>query len=187
MAQHEHISEFIAGTELTSIEGSPLWRHFYSAAAKIYSGTLSYASWGGGFFTLHRQLPPVAKYGVTAYPSFDLPVTATVSQLTADWTRFLDVVPGKVLRQTAIDEIGIPAEEGAYADPWAWNNQHGVQDNEVQARWFEAACDAAATAHLRGIFFWNANLIDNPEQPFPSLVKFENRPNSEAAIRDCGH
>ena len=56
----------------------------------------------------------------------------------------------------------------------------------MQARWFEAACAAAVTAHMRAIFFWNVNLIDDPEQPFASLVKFEGRPESEAAIRNCG-
>lgn len=74
-------------------------------------------------------------------------------------------VPAPVLRRTAIDEVGIPAEAGAYADPWAWNNQHGAEDDQVQARWFEAVCDAATAAHMRAIYFWTVNLIDNPEDP----------------------
>jgi hypothetical protein len=109
-----------------------------------------------------------------------------VAQLTAAWTAFLNTAPVSTLRRTAIDEIGIPAEVGAYADPWAWNGQHGTQDDQVQARWFEAACDSAIATHIRAIFFWNVNLIDNPIHPFTSLVKFEGRPESESAIRNCG-
>lgn len=186
LAAQEHVGEFIVGTELTNLEGSPEWPQFFSQASTIYPGILSYATWGGNFFSQHPHLPPIADYGVTTYPAVDLPDSATVAQLTAAWTSYLDPAPAAVLERTAINEVGIPAEAGAYADPWAWNNQHGTQDDQVQARWFEAACDAAVAAHMRAIFFWNANLIDNPEHPFPSLVKFEGRPDSEAAIRNCG-
>lgn len=186
LAAREKVGEFIVATELANLEGSAEWPAFYRQASSIYPGLLSDASWGGNFFSPHRILPPVADFGVTAYPHVSLPARATVAQLTAAWTSFLDQVPASVLRRTAIDEIGIPAEVGAYTHPWAWNNQHGRQDDQVQARWFEAACAAAVAAHMRGIFFWNVNLVDDPQHPFASLVKFEARPASEAAIRNCG-
>jgi hypothetical protein len=186
LAAESNVHEFIVGTELSNFEGSAEWPRFFNDASAIYPGILSYASWGGNFFSSHRQLPPVADYGVTAYPSVKLPDSATVAQLTAAWTAFLNTAPVSTLRRTAIDEIGIPAEVGAYADPWAWNGQHGTQDDQVQARWFEAACDSAIATHIRAIFFWNVNLIDNPIHPFTSLVKFEGRPESESAIRNCG-
>jgi hypothetical protein len=186
LAAKENVGEFVAGTELATLEGSRQWRWFFKDASAVYPGQLSYASWGGNFFSSHRALPPVSEYGVTAYPDIRLPDSATVAQLTAAWTSFLHRAPASVLMQTAIDEIGIPAEAGAYERPWAWNNQHGPQDDQVQARWFEAACAAAAAAHMRGIYFWNVNLIDDPDHPYASLVKFEGRPESEAAIRNCG-
>lgn len=186
LAAQDNVAEFVVGTELSNFEGSPQWPRFFSGASSIYSGMLSYATWGGNFFSSHRQLPPITDYGVTAYPDVYLPGNASVVQLTAAWTSFLTAAPASVLRRTAIDEIGIPAEMDAYAHPWAWNGQHGSQDDQVQARWFEAACDAAIAEHMRAIFFWNANLIDNPAHPFSSLVKFEGRSASEAAIRSCG-
>jgi hypothetical protein len=186
LAAANHVTEFVVGTELASIEGSPEWPWFFAVAGTFYHGILSYATWGDNFFSSHRRLPPIANYGVTAYPAVHLPETATVAQLTAAWVSFLDIAPASVRQQTAIDEIGIPAEAGAYADPWEWNNQHGVQDDEVQARWFTAACNAAVEAHMRAIFFWNVNLIDNPASPYSSLVKLEGRPASAAAIRNCG-
>jgi hypothetical protein len=186
LAARQDVTEFIVGTELANLEGSVQWRGFFRAASRVYPGQLSYATWGGNFFSPHRALPPVAEYGVTAYPDIHLPDSASVTQLTAAWTSFLHRAPAAVLQRTAIDEIGIPAEAGAYRDPWAWNNQHGRQDDQVQARWFEAACAAAVAAHMRAIFFWNVNLIDDPEHPYASLVKIEGRPQSEAAIRNCG-
>jgi hypothetical protein len=192
LAQQERVSEFIVGTETAAIEGSPLWKGFFTQAGKIYSGTLSYATWGGspasgGFFSSKRVLPPIGLYGVTAYPSVSLPAGASLSQLTAAWVKFLRTAPESVLRRTAIDEIGIPAAVGSYSDPWNWNDATGTPDDQVQANWFEAACDAAVAAHLRAIYFWNVNLSDNPENDdlFASAVRFEDRTASEAAIRSC--
>lgn len=127
LAAREKVGEFIAGTELANLEGSPEWRPFFRAASRIYPGELSYATWGGNFFSPRRALPPVADYGVTAYPDIHLPDSASVAQLTAVWTSFLRQAPAAVLQRTAIDEIGIPAEAGAYQHPWAWNNQHGTR------------------------------------------------------------
>jgi len=191
LAQSEHVGEFIVGTETATIEGSPLWRGFFSQAAKTYDGTLSYATWGGspqagGFFSAKRALSPGGLYGATAYPSVSLPSSAPVSRLTSAWESFLKTVPAPVLRRTAIDEVGIPAADGAYTDPWEWNNVTGQPDDEVQARWFQAACAAAEQEHMRAIYFWNVNLTDNPgDDLFASAVRFEGRSASEAAIRAC--
>lgn len=191
LAQAEHVGEFVVGTEMASIEGSPLWRGYFEQAAKVYHGTLSYATWGGnpragGFFSAKRALSPGGLYGVTAYPSVRLPPDASVARLTRAWQSFLKTVPARVLRRTAVDETGIPAADGAYAAPWEWNHVTGQPDDEVQAHWFRAACAAAEREHMRAIYFWNVNLSDNPASGvFSSAVRFEGRPASEAAIRAC--
>jgi hypothetical protein len=192
LAQSERVGEFVTGTETASVEGSPLWRGFYDRAFQIYGGTLSYATWGGssragGFFSAKRALNvPAQLYGVTAYPSISLPPTATVSALTGGWKSFLATVPETVLRRTAIDEVGIPANDGMYADPWNWNAVTGTPDDRIQANWFAAACAAAEQEHLRAIYFWNVNLSDNPGlSTFASAERFEGRSASEAAIRGC--
>ncbi|MBO0805955.1 MAG: hypothetical protein J2P25_23150 [Nocardiopsaceae bacterium] len=194
LAASEHVGEFVVGTETASIEGSPLWHGFFTRAAALYHGTLSYATWGGspqagGFFSAKRALPPVGRtglYGATAYPSVSLPSDAPVSKLTSAWESFLAHAPARVLRRTALDEVGIPAADGMYADPWEWNHVTGRPDDEVQARWFLAACAAAEREHMRAIYFWNVNLSDNPGAGlFASAVRFEGRPAAEAAIRSC--
>jgi hypothetical protein len=190
VAQSEGVTEFVAGTERTTLAASPRWGWLLGHAAESYDGTLSYAQWGGepgdgGYFYGDGYLMPVSQYGVTAYPNVNLPATATAGQLAGAWEAYLSrQVPAPVLRRTAIDEAGIPAEAGAYRHPWDWPG-HGRPDDQVQARWFTAACTAAAAEHLRGIWFWNAALEDNPAGPPSSPVSFEDRPASEAAIRSC--
>ena len=127
LAARQDVTEFIVGTEAADLEGSVQWRGFFRRAGGLYPGRLSYAAWGGNFFSPRRALPPVADYGVTAYPDIHLPDSASVAQLTRAWTSFLRQAPAAVLQRTAIDEIGIPAEAGAYQRPWAWNNQHGTR------------------------------------------------------------
>ncbi len=190
LAQEDNVHEFIVGTELPGVEGSPLWAEFFNKAGQMYQGILSYAAWGGnpgqgGFFSPGRRLMPVTYYGVTAYPNVYLPPSASAGQLTQAWEKFLQIAPPSVLQLTAIDEVGIPAAVGAYHAPWAWNNVKGATDDQVQARWFDAVCAAAGREHMRAIFFWNANLADDPANPFASPVKFEARPAAEAAIRNC--
>lgn len=191
LAQREHVSEFVAGTEMASVDGNPQWGTFFGWARRLYRGALSYATWGGrpgvgGYFSSPGWgLPPVKYYGVTAYPSIRLPASASVARLTSAWLAFLRHEPGSVLRRTAIDEIGIPAVAGAYLDPWQWGGLKGPADDQIQARWFDAVCRAAGAEHMRGIYFWSADLIDDPAHPFPSLVKFEARSASETAIRTC--
>jgi hypothetical protein len=193
LAEDEGVSEFVVGTEMASVDQSPLWGNFFKQAAKIYKGSLSYASWGGrsdtdsgGFFDTHRVELPTADLGATAYPPIDLPSDASVGALTRAWEKFLTAhTPDSVLRRTAIDEIGIPALAGSYDDPWQWDSLTGTADPTVQARWFQAACAAVTAEHMRGIYFWSEPLNDNPAKPFDSLVGFLGRPASLAAIKSC--
>lgn len=191
VAQQNDVREFVAGTERTTIEGNPLWRRFFTQAASVYHGTLSYASWGGrpGYGGVLggslSELPPVSDYGLTAYPEVPLPADAPQDQVTAAWEAFLRHLPANIRYRTALDEVGIPASARAYRQPWGWDTYSGAADNEVQARWFTAVCTAAAAEHLRGIWFFAAFLDDNPARPYPGLAKFEHRPASEAAIKTC--
>jgi hypothetical protein len=191
LAQAEHVSAFAAGTEMASIDGSPLWKQFFTSAAKLYKGALSYATWGGrpglgGFFGSKTwPLPPTSLIGVTAYPSVKLPPTASVASLTKAWATFLKFKPPAVLHRTALDEVGIPALDGAYTDPWQWINPKGTKNPAIQANWFDAACRAAGAVGITAIYFWDVNLVDDPANPYPSPVKFEANPAAENAIRTC--
>jgi len=191
LAHRDHVSEFIAGTEMASIDQSPLWGGFFTKAKRLYHGILSYASWGGlnrhgGFFSSRRQLLPLAYFGASAYPAIDLPPTVSVARLTRAWLAFLRQAPERLLHLTAIDEIGIPAVAGAYRDPSQWDGLVGAKlDPAIQVNWYKAACRAADLVHVRAIYFWDAVLSSDPAGRHPSLEGFEGHPASEAAIRSC--
>jgi len=191
LAQRDHVSEFIAGTEMASIDQSPLWGGFFAKAARDYHGILSYASWGGspelgGFFSSRRLLLPLKYFGASAYPPIDLPPTASVAQLKRAWLAFLRQAPESLLHVTALDELGIPEVAGAYKDPYQWNGLNGATpDPAIQANWYKAACQAADQVHVRAIYFWSAVLSSDPANAGSSLVGFEDHPATEAAIRSC--
>jgi hypothetical protein len=191
LAQRDHVSEFVAGTEMASIDQSPLWGGFFAKAARLYRGILSYASWGGksgagGFFSPQPGLLPLRYLGASAYPPINLAATASVAQLTKAWVAFLRRAPEWVLQLTAIDEAGIPAVAGAYRDPYQWDGLgHAKPDLAVQANWYRAACQAADLVHVRALYFWSAVLSSNPASAQSSLVGFEGHPATEAAIRSC--
>jgi hypothetical protein len=191
LAQRDHVSEFVAGTEMASIDQSPLWGGFFANAARLYRGILSYASWGGksgsgGFFSPRRVLLPLQYFGASAYPPVNLPATASVAQLTQAWVAFLRRAPEPLLHLTAIDETGIPTVAGAYHDPYRWDGLgHVPPDPAVQANWYRAACQAADLVRVRAIYFWGAVLSSDPASAQASLVGFEDHPATEAAIRSC--
>jgi hypothetical protein len=191
LAQTDHVTEFIAGNEHTSIEANPGWQSFYTQSARIYQGVLSYATWGGrpdyaGVTDGQLdQLPPVQDWGITAYPIVDLPASAPQASVTGDWETYLRHIPSWALHRMALDEIGIPAAAGAYKQPWNWAAFNGAADDTVQARWFIAACTAARDLGMRGVWFFAVFLDDDPAHPYPGLAKFEDRPASVTAIRTC--
>jgi hypothetical protein len=191
LAQRDHVSEFVAGTEMASIDQSPLWGGFFAEAAREYRGILSYANWGGGperggFFSTRRDLLPLKYFGASAYPPIDLPPTASVAQLKQAWVAFLRQAPESLLRVTALDELGIPEVAGAYKDPYEWDGLAGATpDPAIQANWYKAACQAADLVHVRAIYFWSAVLSSDPANARSSLVGFEDHPATEAAIRSC--
>jgi hypothetical protein len=191
LARRARVSEFVVGTEMASVDQSPLWNNFFRRAGRIYKGILSYASWGGrgvygGFFDKGAVRLPTVALGATAYPPIYLTPSASVNALTKAWEAFLTkYTPSSVLRRTSIDEMGIPAVSGSYHDPWVWTGLTGPANPVIQARWYEAACRAATAEHLRGLYFWSMPLNSDPANPYPSLVGWEGRPASIAAIMSC--
>ena len=118
------------------------------------------------------------------YPGLYLPPSATVSQIVAGWDRVFRGMSGPTLYRTALDEVGIRATDGAYYHPSLWG-VGGKLDETVQARWFTAACEVVQQYHLRGIYFWNVNLADDPAHPpFPSPPTFEGK-TAAKSIRGC--
>jgi hypothetical protein len=193
LAQRYHVAEVVVGTELADLEKvapKAQWEAFLHKVSSVYRGQLSYTTWEGHYwYAAGRALPPIRSYGLAAYPDFTIPGVQcprnpTVAQLVSKWMQQFSTVPSWLRTHTTIDELGIPAGCGAFRRPWNWNITYSP-DQIVQARWFTSACIAVARLGLRGIYFWNLNLADNPYQPGRSLTSFAGKVGA-GAIRRCG-
>jgi hypothetical protein len=181
LAQRLHVREFVVGTELHGLNTSPYWGSFLENVRKVYHGIVSVGSFQNQYY--RGQLLPVADYGVDPYPDIDLPDSATVSQLTAAWEALFARVPATVREQTMMEEVGFIAEDGAYQWPQQWFRREPV-NWRMQARWFTAACRTVARWHMRGIYFYEMPLEENPASPESFPAYFEGRPAARA-IRGC--
>ena len=61
--------------------------------------------------------------------------------------------------------MGIAAAPGAFRQPYVTHWPVTRVDVTVQAQWFSAACQAAATEHLGGVYFWSLTLSAEPGGP----------------------
>jgi len=192
LAQEKHVPEFVVGTELADLEKAATkrqWRMFVTAVRSVYHGQITYAAWESHYYrAAKRALPPIRPYGLAAYPDFTFhtvhcPDNPSVTQLVRKWMKQFSTVPAWLRTNTTIDELGIPAGCGAWRTPWNWNRSY-PPDQAAQARWFTSACMAVARLGLRGVYFWNVNLADNPYYPSKSLTSFEGKEGAQA-IRGC--
>jgi 4-amino-4-deoxy-L-arabinose transferase-like glycosyltransferase len=184
VAQRLHAGTFVVGTELKGLYGSPEWRGFLARVHHVYHGTVSYSSWQDQYYAQPGLLPPTFVTGVDPYPIVHAGPTATVSQLVAAWDTYFSTVPASVRERTIMQEVGIAARANAYPHPSKWGKP-GPYNRQVQVRWFTAACKVAAKYHMRGIYFYEVNLLDDPANPLPFPAFFEGNRAASAAIRGC--
>jgi hypothetical protein len=182
-AQSLGVREFVAATEMHYLNASPLWSSFFARMAAVYHGTISYAIWDYDYFPPLTHLPSLKYLGMDMYWHMqNLPANATLSQVTQAWQTLLNEMPASVLRRTAIDETGIEARAGAYANP-PLLALPGKFSEEVQVNWFTAACTTVHLYHMRGVFFWKVDLTDNPAFPASSMSTFEGRKAADVISR----
>ncbi|MEY9909164.1 hypothetical protein ABIA35_005399 [Catenulispora sp. MAP12-49] len=184
VAKAQDAEEFVVGTELDAfINSATQWRQVVADGQARFGGLITYASTWNTWD--HAQVPSaVPGVGVDAYPPVHLPDSATVDQLSAAWTAWLKNRPASVLAQTAIQELGIPAQAGVYANPGAWGGATAAIEPQVQVNWFTAACDSARALHMRGLYFWmldsNANTANAASYPSGSFIG-----RGDSAIKTC--
>jgi hypothetical protein len=181
LAQRLHVREFVLGTELHGLNSSPYWSSFLDRVRKVYHGIVSVSSFQGQYY--RGQLLPLTDYGMDPYPDIKLPDSATIGQLTAAWEAQFARVPATVRERTMIEEVGFIAEDGAYQWPQQWFRREPV-NWRMQARWFTAACRTVARWQMRGIYFYEMPLEEDPAHPMSFPAYFEGRPAARA-IKGC--
>jgi hypothetical protein len=149
MAQRNGIPRLYVGAEFQEFGTSPLWTKLDNALRRKFKGALAYANNG------HQLRRGTGGKGVQlsadSYPDMTkMPANATVARLTKAWEAWDRAMP----RGTVLSEVGIAAVTGAYHKPWFNKWKHPKINTTVQARWFTAACRAAAATHMGGIYFW---------------------------------
>jgi hypothetical protein len=164
LAQQDSVNYFDIGVELDSlVDYSSAWANLDEYAAGIYHGEIDYADnwsdWQEG-----EAYAPAAHMGVDAYPEIDLPNDAPVSELTTAWEDFLEHRSSSVLQNTVIQEVGIAAGSGAYQHPAAFADVGSTLIPSIQINWFAAACDAAKSLGLPGIYYWDVDSYADPAQ-----------------------
>ena len=141
MAQKYHISEYVIGTEMKELTPDKGLTPFLARAGKVFMGQISYTQWKGIYFAPENALPPTNLTGVDMYEALNLPVSASAAAVTAAYERFFADMPASLLARTAIQETGIEARDGAYANPPNLRTA-GSLDESVQYNWFIAGCEA---------------------------------------------
>ena len=86
-------------------------------------------------------------------------------ELTAAWVSWLHNQPESVLRRTVLQEVGLAAVSGAYAEPAKTAPPGATLDVAIQDKWFAAACAAVQQTDMAGIYFYAVNSTDHPGTP----------------------
>ena len=184
LAQQDSVNYFDIGVELDSlvIDNSE-WSSLDEYAAGIYHGEIDYSdNWSD--WLLAQSPEPAANIGVDAYPDLDLPNDTSVSELTTAWEKWLEQRSYSVLENTVIQEVGIEAADGAYYHPAAFDDTGSELNSSIQINWFDAACGAARSLDMPGIYFWDVDSYAEPALgPTAQAGSFIGR--GDQAIKAC--
>lgn len=192
MAQSGHVDSLAIASELDSISAAKQWSVIIDRAKAIYKGSMSFDySWD---IPSTKTWKPGTSLAIDAYPQIaDGSIAQTPAQLLGQWNRLLHgnrdyAIPH--IAEVVIDEIGIPAQVGAYLRPsvGALPRAGHPFNQSVQVRWFTAACAFMKQHGLRGIYYWGpwmgsrgGSLLTSPDPAHPTNIQ----PAARAAIRRC--
>jgi hypothetical protein len=188
LSQQLKVQYFAISTELDSLSKKPNWSSVIWSAKRYYKGPLIFTvPWHPGQVT-HAGTTP----GLDAYQGVVAPINATPAQLLAGWNYAAtksDRLPFR-LSTASIDEVAIPAQDGAYPTPWVSSLPLSTNpfDQSIQANWYSMACSFFKMHRMQGIYFWGV-FYDNGAQavlttPGPGLTQ-EIQPDSVAVIKHC--
>ena len=184
VAQEYRINEYVIGTEMNDLTPDPQWPAFLAKSAEVYAGQITYTANDNRYFPPVTQLPPTQLTGVDMYESLRAASSAPLATVAAVYEAYFAEMPSSLLSRTAIQETGIEARFGAYANPPNLERT-GPLDEAIQYNWFMAGCETVKRFHLRGIFFWKVDLADYPvTHPASSLSTFEGK-SGAVAIGKC--
>ena len=185
LAQSAGVQTLAIGTELNSMEPYLTdWRRLIGQVRQVYSGQVTYAyNFGTSFQT--GLWPDLDVVSIDAYfPLDNTPASATADQMAGDWQRWLALIRrtnGPFGKPIVFTEVGVVPKTGAHFRPWDRSIDRPTNLEEQRA-YYEATCDAAASA-IDGIYWWDVGL-SVPVDLAPDDYNPLGRP-AEDVIRTC--
>jgi len=191
MAQSHHVEHLAISSELNSLSHAANWSSSIVIAHRLFKGDLAF-DWS--WYTTVPKIPHTStSTAIDTYPGLTASKpTSTNGQLLAGWNR-LTTFPAYAVpnwSQTTIDEVGISAQNGMYAQPW----QLGLPlskyafNQSIQANWFTVACAFMKARHMKGIYYWGPWLGNRGgsllKVPTPANAA-DIQPLAQKAIKAC--
>lgn len=192
MAQADKVESFGIMTELDTIATSSEWNVVRARSRQYYTrGDLVWDySWRWPTRKVRRA---GTSFAMDAYPGLPaLHNGANPAQIAAAWGRLLseDLYSVPDLSATTIDEVDIPAQDGAYTNSSDFTlplKTHPF-NQAIQANWMTGACLFMKQHHMQGIFYWGpflttraGTLLKAPDPANPTNLQ----PRAQQAIRTC--
>lgn len=188
LAQATGVETVVLGAELNALQGDPRWADLVRRSRELYSGELGYSATWNAYEDAVDGVP-VDVVGVDAYPVLDLTSTSDEAEIAAAFGEWLDGLgpAGQRLDTLMLDELGGAAESRLFDNPAVANTPGTRLDQDIQRRWFAAACAAARERHVAGLNWWRIDFDTDPAAARPLLDRhdsFLGRP-AEQAMRAC--
>ncbi len=186
MAQLHGVDTVAVGAELSGIQRDPHWNGIVETARTLFSGELIYdANWD--VYPDAVAGVPVDMVAVDAYPLLGLGDRPSEDTMAAAWARYLNEITAGRPAGLVVSEVGGAAEEGLLHNPARAQTPGAQLDEEIQRRWFAAACRAARAAGAGGFFWWKLDFHVDPARADPDRDRHDSflGRTAEGAIRDC--
>jgi hypothetical protein len=183
VAQDTGVSTFILGAEFNSLAADPQWSSLVNQANAVFHGQTAYSvNWD--VFHSTSPDPPVDSLGVDAYDPVSVGPTASIKQLEDGINQWWATLPSRIIQSnTVIDELGIPAQNNAYLEPFAAQLPNEPLNLQIQFNWFTAYCQVIQARHLAGVYFWDLIFGEN-SNTVTQMMSFIGRPGARA-IKSC--
>jgi hypothetical protein len=186
MAQRTGVESFGLGTELNGMQREPHWADLVEAARAEYKGQIIYsANWD--VYPEAAGAMPVDAVTVDAYPLLGLTDQPTEDMLTAGWSKWFNEITDGRPAGLILSEVGGAAEDGLYWNPARTETPGAALNEEIQRRWFAAACRAARDQHVGGLYWWKLDFAVDPTLADPDRDRHDSwlGRTAQTTMRDC--
>lgn len=181
LAQAEHVTELVVGTEIAGASKRPEWAQLIAQVRKLYAGRLSYVAHGAEEVERFAHWRLVDRVGASLYPPLGGGPAQRAKTMDATLARVRKVaqMAGKPVM---IGEIGLRSARGAALKPWESAEERDAAANgALQAAVIGEWLDAAQRAGVADILIWR--WFSDPRGGGPADTDFtiQNKP-AEALV-----